>query len=64
MNITFEVIRESEGGYVAACMDERIFAEGNDLEELHDNLSFAIDQKFEGREKPDPSAVQLVMYKE
>ena len=64
MKITFEVIRESEGGYVASCMSEKLFAEGSNLEELHTSISSAIDRGFEGRDKPDPASVQLMLYHE
>ena len=65
MELTFEVIQESEeGGYVAACYNENIYTEGASLEELHQNIVAAIDRKFEGREKPDPAQIRLLVYRE
>ena len=64
MDITFEVIREQQGGYVAACYSENIYTDGSTLEELHCNISNAIDDKFTGRAKPNPSSIQLMMYQE
>ncbi|MGF1482820.1 MAG: hypothetical protein ACFBZ8_00475 [Opitutales bacterium] len=64
MSITFEVIQEVEGSYVAACYSENIFLDGQNLQELHDNISAALDRKFEGRRKPSPGDVRLMMYRE
>lgn len=64
MEITFEVIQETEGTYVAACYSENIYTDGASLEELHDNITSAIDVKFRGRVKPSPSAVRLMVFRE
>lgn len=64
MNLLFEVIKQFEGGYVAACYDEHIYTEGANLEELHCNITSAIDCKFTDRPKPNPKAVQLMLYHE
>ncbi len=64
MEITFEVIQETEGSYVAACYSENIYTEGSSLEELHDNITSAIDIRFRGRTKPSPSAVRLMVFRE
>jgi hypothetical protein len=64
MELTFEVIRETEGSFVAACYSENIYTEGLSLEELHDNIVSAIDVKFKGRTKPEPSAVRLMVFRE
>jgi predicted RNase H-like HicB family nuclease len=64
MDITFEVIQEIEGSYVAACYSENIYTEGASLEELHANITSAIDVKFRGRIKPSPSAVRLMVFRE
>jgi predicted RNase H-like HicB family nuclease len=58
------VIQETEGSYVAACYSENIYTEGVSLEELHDNIVSAINLKFRGRAKPEPSAVRLLMFRE
>lgn len=62
--LLFEVIQEREGGYVAACYSENIYTEGATLEELHSRISGAIERKFQGRVKPSPSAVKLILYRE
>ena len=64
MKIMFEVIKESEGGYVAACHSECIFAEGDSLNELHDSITNAVDKRFVGKEKPGPESIQLMLYRE
>jgi predicted RNase H-like HicB family nuclease len=62
MQITFEVIQQTEGSYVAACYSENIYTEGSSLEELHENIVTALDVRFRGRPKPEPSAVRLMVY--
>ncbi len=64
MEITFEVIQQIEGSFVAACYSENIYTEGSSLEELHENIVSAIDVRFVGRNKPDGSAVRLMLYRE
>jgi len=64
MEITFEVIQQVEGSFVAACYSENIYTEGSSLEELHENIVSAIDVRFTGRTKPDGSAVRLMLYRE
>lgn len=64
MMLTFEVIQEIEGSFVAACYDENIYTDGATLEELHDNISAALDEKFNGRVKPEPANIKMVLYRE
>jgi predicted RNase H-like HicB family nuclease len=64
MQITFEVIQQLEGSFVAACYSENIYTEGSSLEELHENIVSAIDVRFRGRSKPEPSAVKLMLFRE
>ncbi len=64
MDLTFEVIQEEEGSFVAACYSEHIYTEGATLEELHHNITSALDVKFHGRPKPDPRRVRLVLFRE
>ncbi len=64
IELTFEVIKENQGGYVAACYSENIYTEGDTLEELHTNITNAIDVKFTGRKKPSPSSVHLMLFHE
>lgn len=62
--LEFEVIKETDGGYAAACYQERIYTEGKNLEELQKNITSAIDTRFVDRPKPTPDQVKLVIYKE
>jgi len=62
--ITFEVIKEREGGYVAACYDEKIFTDGETLAELHARITAAIEERFEGRLKPEPKDIKLMVWSE
>jgi hypothetical protein len=64
MELTFEVIQQIEGSYVAACYSENIYTEGSSLEELHGNIVSLIDYRFQGRTKPEPSAVKLMLFRE
>jgi len=62
--LTFEVIKEAEGSFVAACYDEHIYTEGNTIEELHDNINAALDHCFSGRLRPEPANVKMVLFQE
>ena len=62
--ITFEIIQQIEGNFVAACYDENIYTDGANIEELHANISSAIDDKFTNRIKPEPANVKMVLYRE
>lgn len=64
MELTFEVIQEQQGGYVAACYSENIYTDGQTLEELHSRITGALERKFVGRTKPDPSKVRLLVFRE
>ncbi len=64
MELTFEVIQQVEGSFVAACYSENIYTEGSSLEELHENIVSAIDVRFRGRSKPDGSDVRLMLFRE
>ncbi len=64
MELTFEVIQQLEGSFVAACYSENIYTEGSSLEELHENIVSAIDVRFRGRDKPDGSDVRLMLFRE
>jgi predicted RNase H-like HicB family nuclease len=64
MELTFEVIQQLEGSFVAACYSENIYTEGSSLEELHNNITSLIDYRFQGRTKPDPSSVKLMLFRE
>jgi predicted RNase H-like HicB family nuclease len=50
--IIFLVEPAIEGGYTAKALGESIFTEGDDLEELRENIRDAVDCHFEKEEKP------------
>lgn len=63
--IEFEVIQAQEGTYAAACYAQKIYAEGNNLQELHDNIKAAIDKHFPDNEtKPTPKSVSLILFRD
>jgi hypothetical protein len=64
MELTFEVIQQVEGSFVAACYSENIYTEGCSLEELHENIVTLIDYRFQGRTKPEASDVKLMLFRE
>lgn len=41
-NIVFEIIEEEDGGFVAECLSEDIFTEGDSWEELKINVTEAV----------------------
>ena len=50
-NIVFEIIQEDDGGFVAECLSEDIFTQGDSWEELKVNVTEAVkafyfDQSF------------------
>ena len=55
--IVFEVTQESDGGYVAECLNESIFTEADTWDELKKNIQEAVAAFFFDR--PRPSAVRL-----
>lgn len=63
--IEFEVIQAQEGSYAAACYAQQIYTEGNNLQELHDNIKAAIDKHFTDDErKPTPKSVSLILFRD
>ena len=65
MELIFEVIRKHSGGYTATCLNDHVIdTRAANLEELHDNITAAVDARFIGRPKPDPSAIHLMLFAE
>jgi hypothetical protein len=65
MELIFEVIRTNSGGYTATCLNDHVVdTRAANLEELHDNITAAVDARFIGRPKPDPSAIHLMLFAE
>lgn len=55
--LVFEVTQESDGGFVAECLSERIVTQADTWEELRTNVQEAISAFY--FDKPRPSAVRL-----
>jgi len=64
MGLIFEVKQRKSGNLTATCHMENIYTEGVDLSELHSNINSAVDQRFEGRERPIPRDIHLLMSQE
>ncbi len=64
LGLIFEVIRRHDGTFMAHCPSEGIQTHGGDLEELHGNINAALDECFNGRERPHPSRVRLLVSSE
>ena len=58
--IVFQVTQESDGGYVAECLSEDIFTQGDTWEELRANVKEAIAGFFFDRPKPASIRLHLV----
>ena len=55
--IVFQVTQENDGGFVAECLSEDIFTQGDTCEELRVNVKEAIAGFFFDR--PKPAAIRL-----
>jgi len=58
--LVFEVVEESDGGYVAECLTHGIFTQGDAWDELRRNVQDAVDGFFFDRPKPDRIRLHLV----
>ena len=58
--IIFLVEPAVEGGYTAKALGESIFTEGDDLEDLRENIRDAVDCHFEKEAKPKLIRLQVV----
>lgn len=57
MGIVFTVTQESDGGYVAECLSQDIFTQGNTWDELRANAREAVTAFF--FDQPKPATVRL-----
>jgi predicted RNase H-like HicB family nuclease len=57
MEIVFTVTQESDGGFVAECLSQDIFTQGDTWEELRANVREAVAAYF--FDQPKPAAVRL-----
>lgn len=64
MGLIFDVEIKPGGSLRAKCYREQIYTQAVDLEELHDNIDAEIDKAFDGREKPKPSEIHLLLSKD
>lgn len=58
--LVFEVRQEGDGGYVAECLTEGIYSQGDTWDELRDNVREAVAAYCFDREKPDGIRLHLV----
>ena len=58
--LVFEVVQESDGGYCAECLTERIFTEADTWDELRRNVLEATSAFFFDRPRPDRIRLHLV----
>ncbi len=50
--LIFEITQENDGGYVAECLTENIFTEGDSWEELRKNVREAVTAFYFDRKMP------------
>ena len=55
--IIFEITQESDGGFVAECLTESIFTQGDTWEELRSQVRDAVDGYF--FDQPKPQIIRL-----
>jgi predicted RNase H-like HicB family nuclease len=60
MELVFEVTQEADGGYVAECLTEGIFTQGDTWDELRCNVQDAVNGYFFDRPKPESIRLHLV----
>jgi len=58
--IIFEVSQEGDGGFVAECLTEAIFTEGDTWEDLRCNVKEAVDAYFFDQAKPSEIRLHLI----
>ena len=55
--IVFEVTQEADGGFVAECLTESIFTQGDTWDELRRNVKEAVEGYF--FDQPHPAVIRL-----
>ena len=58
--LIFEVTQEADGGYVAECLTENIFTQGESWEELRANVKEAVSAFFFDQTQPERVRLHLV----
>lgn len=56
-DLVFEVTQEADGGYVAECLTESIFTQGDTWQDLRRNVQEAVEAFFFDR--PAPGCIRL-----
>jgi len=63
--LIYEVIHHTQGGFSANCLNvNNIDIVAANLEELHDNITAAVDAHFPNGHSPDPSAIHLMLFQD
>jgi hypothetical protein len=57
--LLFEIFEKDEGGFVAGCYQERIFAEESTLEDLCSSIERAVEARWQGKDSQKPSAKDI-----
>ena len=60
MEIVFSVTQESDGGYVAECLSQDIFTQGDTWDDLRKNVQEAVAAFFFDQNKPARIRLHLV----
>src|ERR1043165_1059938 len=60
MEIVFSVTQEADGGFVAECLSQDIFTQGDTWEDLRRNVREAVDGFFFDQPKPERLRLHLV----
>jgi predicted RNase H-like HicB family nuclease len=60
MEIVFSITQEADGGFVAECLSEDIFTQGNTWDELRGNVREAVSAYFFDQVKPSLIRLHLV----
>jgi hypothetical protein len=58
--LVFEVIEEADGGYIAECLTENIFTQGDTWDELREMVKDAVNAYFFDGPKPQWIRLHLV----
>ena len=57
--LLFEVFEKEEGGYVAGCYEERLFAEADTLESLCSSIEKAVEARWHHKDSQKPSSKDI-----
>lgn len=60
MEIVFSITQEADGGFVAECLSQDIFTQGDTWDELRTNVKEAVSAYFFDQSKPTAIRLHLV----